>query len=423
MSRKQIQGSKKEFWAFVGRRTKGKRKENIPSLKSEAGVSVTSTRGTLEVLQRHYQQLGKLSLDSNFDAEWKEEVESNVSRYGSMSELCEDEFLDKEIENGEIVKCIKELKNSETGGSDGLVGELLKYGGSGMVFLLEQLVSVVWREETVPKQWREGLIVNLFKKGDRQDPGNYRGIALLSVVGKVFCKLLNNRLVQCLDKGGALHEGQAGFRVNRSCMDNVYTLNEIVQGRIKKHMLDVQKAYDTVWRDGLWLKLWDMGVKGRMWRVIKKMYEASRITVLLEGEKSAMFSVEQGVAQGCSLSPILFSVFINDLLKDIEQAELGIQLSSGKRVRGMLFADDFVVVSDSRESLQKLIDVVHGYCNKWRLKANVSKSAVMVFSENSIEGGWKWGEYELPKVSNYSYLGIDFAGNGAWDVYICKEST
>ena len=66
-------------------------------------------------------------------------------------------------------------------------------------------------------------------------------------------------------------------------------------------MLDVQKAYDTVLRDGLWLKLWDMGVKGRMWCVIKKMYEASRNTVLLEGEKSAMFSVEQGVAQGCSL--------------------------------------------------------------------------------------------------------------------------
>ena len=98
-------GNKKELWAFVGRRTKGKRKKNIPSLKSEAGVSVTSTRGKLEVLQRHYQQLGKLSLDSNFDAEWKEEVES---RYGSMSELCEDDFLDNEIEKGEIVKCIRE---------------------------------------------------------------------------------------------------------------------------------------------------------------------------------------------------------------------------------------------------------------------------------------------------------------------------
>ena len=108
-----------------------------------------------------------------------------------------------------------------------------------MVDLLEQLFSVIWQEEIVPRQWRDGLIVNIFKKGDREDPGNYRGITLLSVVGKVFCKILNNRLVQCLDKEGALHEGQAGFKLNRGCMDNVYTLNEIVQGRrgkIRKHM-------------------------------------------------------------------------------------------------------------------------------------------------------------------------------------------
>ena len=62
--------------------------------------------------------------------------------------------------------------------------------------------------------------------------------------------------------------------------------------------------------DGLWVKLWDMGVKGRMWRVIKNMYEESRSAILLEGEKSAAFRVEQGGAQGCSLSPILFSVSI-----------------------------------------------------------------------------------------------------------------
>ena len=139
-----------------------------------------------------------------------------------------------------------------------------------------------------------------------------------------------------------------------------------------------------------------------MWRVIKKMYEASRSAVFLEGEKSAVFRLEQGVAQGCSLSAVLFSVFISDLLK-VEQAKLGVWLSSGKKIGGMLFVDDFVGVSDSKESLQKLIDVVHGYCNKWRLKANVSKSAVMVFSTNSVEGGWNWVEHKLPKVSSYTY--------------------
>ena len=79
---------------------------------------------------------------------------------------------------------------------------------------------------------------------------------------------------------------------------------------------------------------------------------------LLEGEKSDTFTIEHGVAQGCSLSPILFSVFVNDLLKEVEQTGLGTQLSSGKTVRGMLFADDFVGISDSKESLQKLLDVV-----------------------------------------------------------------
>ena len=73
----------------------------------------------------------------------------------------------------------------------------------------------------------------IFKKGDREDLRN-RGITLLSVVGKVFCKVLNNRLVHSLDKEGALHEGQAGFRGNRRSMDNVYTLIEIVQGRLKE---------------------------------------------------------------------------------------------------------------------------------------------------------------------------------------------
>ena len=197
--------NRKEFWAFVGRKSKGKKK----NIKSDTGLSLTSTRGKLEVLKRRYQLLSKMSVDSVFDADWKEEVEENVKGYSSLSEEVTDSLLDKEIEKGEIAKCLRNLKNSKTGGSDGIVGELLKYGGSGMVDLLEQLFSVIWQDEIVPRQWREGLIVNIFKKGDKEYPANYRGITLLSVVGKVFCKILNNRLVQCLDKEGALHEGHA----------------------------------------------------------------------------------------------------------------------------------------------------------------------------------------------------------------------
>ena len=324
-----FEGNRKIFWSFVGRKTRGK-KSTISSLKNEAGASMTSVKGKLDILRKHYQKLGKVSVDRNFDEDWKQLVENKIDEYSRISGSCREDFLDRKIERKEILACIKKIKNNKTGGSDGLVGELLKYGGMGMVYLLEKLFFVIWHEEIVPRQWREGLIINLFKKGDREDPGNYRGITLLSVVGKLFCKILNNRLVECLDREGLLHEGQAGFRVNRSCVDNIFTLNELVQGRIREDkqtfafFLDVRKAYDTVWHNGLWYKLWDMGVRGKMWRVIKKMYEGSKSMVLLDGEKSEGFNVEQGVAQGCSLSPILFSVFINDLLKEVEEAGFGI---------------------------------------------------------------------------------------------------
>ena len=98
-----------EFWAFVGRRTKCK-KRIIASLKNEAGVSVTSMKGKLEAFQKHYEHLGRVSIDSDFDSNWKELVERKVSMCGSLSKVCEDEALDREIEKAEIVKCICKLK-------------------------------------------------------------------------------------------------------------------------------------------------------------------------------------------------------------------------------------------------------------------------------------------------------------------------
>ena len=92
-----------------------------------------------------------------------------------------------------------------------------------------------------------------------------------------------------------------------------------------------------------------MGVKGRMWHVTKKIYESSKSVVLFEGEKSDVFKVEQGKIQGCSLSPILFSVFINDLLIAVEQTEVGIL---------------YIGIHISKESLQKLIGIVYSYCSK-----------------------------------------------------------
>ena len=124
------------------------------------------------------------------------------------------------------------------------------------------------------------------------------------------------------------------------------------------------------------------------------MYDITQSTVLLEGKISKQFNIGQGVAQGCSMSPILFSIFINQLLDDVEKAAIGITVKKDVKVGGHMFADDFVGLTNNAEDLQTFINVVQGFCNKWRLKSNIKKRAVVVFSKEVDTGAytWKWGD-------------------------------
>ena len=115
-----FEANKKEFWSFVGRRTKG-RKGGVEALRNDSGVSVTSTKGKLKVLQSHYQRLGSCSVDDAFDGNWKQEVDSEVNECHRCSVEHDDPVLDREIELQERARCVRKLKNNKTGGSDGLV--------------------------------------------------------------------------------------------------------------------------------------------------------------------------------------------------------------------------------------------------------------------------------------------------------------
>ena len=110
-------------------------------------------------------------------------------------------------------------------------------------------------------------------------------------------------------------------------------------------------------------------------------------------------------------------------IEEIDRAQIGIQLKSGNKVGGLLFADDFVGITESSENLQQLIDIIYDFCSKWRLRVNVNKSVVLVlsvvlvFGKDKVKGKWNWGDRVLPIVSNYTYPGVDFSYNGAWDAH------
>ena len=218
--------------------------------------------------------------------------------------------------------------------------------------------------------------------GSRLDPSNYRLLAISSVPSKVFEKVLDARIQAWAERVGLLSDLQGGFRGGRCTVDQLFALNEITAIRREAGdptflaFIDVAKAYDRVWRPGLWWKLRQLGLGGRCLQMLRAMYARVTRTVAIRGEYTEDFDVAVGVAQGAVLSPFLYAVYINGLHKALSQAGLGVRVV-GRRVPLLLYADDVVLLARNALELQQMLDVVSDYARKWRFATNHGKSQVV----------------------------------------------
>ena len=320
--------------------------------------------------------------------------------------------LGAQISLVEVKQVLKIIKAGKAAGCDEIMVEWLKFGGDRMTYALWVLCNSVWLSEKCPEEWSKGVITLLYKDGDVRDPLNYRGITLLSVVGKVFMRVLNARLAAHCEGEDLLVDEQAGFRVGRSCADQLLILTEVlaehrqVGKKVVACFIDVRKAYDRVWRDGLWRALWQKGVRGRMWRVLKEYYEKVQSAVRLDGGNTEWFDVDVGVRQGCVISPMLFDVFVDQLAREVKALKLGVE-AGAERLALLLYADDIVVLANSVEELQRMMKAVEGFCKRWRLQVNMSKTKVVEFGARGVgKAKVYWKGEELEEVDEYKYLGM-----------------
>jgi len=228
----------------------------------------------------------------------------------------------------------------------------------------------------------------------------------------VFAGLVNTRLAAFCERENILVDEQGGFRVGRGCVDQIFVLNEVLAKRKREGkktflcFIDMRKAYDRVWRDGLWSALWKKGVRGRMWRVLRSYYAEVKSKVRLEQGETEWFSIGVGVRQGCVLSPTLFALFIDGLALDVKRLGLGVPAGKG-RLALLLYADDIVLMAESQEDLQKMMRAVERFCDRYRMEVNASKTKVMVVGTRAVDTlkiVWK-GEF-LEEVEEYKYLGV-----------------
>ena len=162
-----------------------------------------------------------------------------------------------------------------------------------------------------------GLITPIFKSETKNDPSNYRGICISSCLGKLFCSILNQRLLENVQSLDILHKSQIGFLVNNRTADHVLTLRTLIDKYVNCHQtkvyacfVDFRKAFDSVWHDGLLYKLLKINIRGNsVYNVIKSLYSNSTSSVRIGNSQTRSFQY----AKGCILSPLLFNLYVNDL--------------------------------------------------------------------------------------------------------------
>ena len=347
--------------------------------------------------------------------------------------ITENVQLNRLFTEKEVLVCINKLKNNKAPGCDIVINEFIKASSGKMLTCYTNLFNLVLCTGIVPVDWAVGEIVPLFKKGDKNKPGNYRGITLLSCLGKVFTSCINERLACYVEEEGILNEEQAGFRPGYCTADHIFTLHTLLDMYLNKRkrlycaFIDFKKAFDTVDRVLLWKKLASVGINGRLLNVVHNIYKLAKSYVRNNGKISNTFLCNIGVRQGENLSPLLFAMYLNDLSQFLSNKVKGLvdlsqdikDLASDDDVEVflklylLLYADDIVILCESKDDLQLALNELHSYCMDWKLYVSTEKTKIMVFSRGKIRNRpvFTYNNNVIEIVDNFTYLGVTFNYN------------
>src|SRR5215469_5652612 len=271
-----------------------------------------------------------------------------------------------------------------------------------------------------PKDLQEACVVPVYKgRGNKSECGSYRGISMTSVVGKLYGRVLIDRVKNITD--GLVGEEQEGFRKGRGCVDQVFAMKGLCEKYREKGkeiylgFMDLEKAYDRIDREALWRVVRKYGVNGRLMTALKSFYVNSRAIVKVGGWMGEMFDVKVGLRQGCVMSPWLFNVYMDSIVSEVKRecVEEGLNLQSERgglhwRMNMLLYADDTVLMGETEESLQRLVTLFNRECEKRKVRINGDKSKVMRVGDNGrvMDMGIRIGRVSIKQVECIKYLGV-----------------
>jgi len=393
-----------------------KKKGSIQAIKRE-GRWFVGAKEVSEVLRAHFWGVG-----------WNPLVGKGQEIRGGPSS----EVLDSPISINEVKKAVSKLKNMKATGPDSIANEMMKNGGESLHRALTKMFRLCQEAQWTPPDWNVEVVKLLHKGGPQEDLGNYRGVSLTSNIGKVFAGIIATRLSKEVEERGLLPECQAGFRKGRSVEDNLFVLGAVIESAKRRRsplvlaFVDVQKAYDTVNRDVLWVKLQNLGISEGCLGLIQSLYRDTRRTVEWKTYSTESFPTNTGLRQGCPLSPLLFAMYVSHIPTSIEEISLGAKVGES-RFTSLFYADDIVLMSESKEEMRLSLNVLYKELDQLDLCINYDKSKVIRMGPGSVMPcTWAVGNTTTNKggvmkeAKQYKYLGVYFGKGKLWAEHMRK---
>ena len=398
------------FWYLVNR--KNKRKLCAP-VKNEDGIMLTNPNDIQKEWNEYYKKLYTEPDNNMYDDDFRVYVERQLE----LSDLTEDNnnmFLTGgPLKTEETGKAIGQLKNNKAPGWDLVTSEHLKYSGPVFLELITCILNDLIKSSYIPTHFKKGLLVPIPKPNkDHSVKDNNRGITLISVIYKLFEKIMIEREMQWLQSNNVMDVIQSAGQPNCSCLHTSFLVQEVVAYNLNRGnsvfgaFLDTRKAFDSVWIEGLLYKLRNYGINTKFWKLIKSGYTDFLCTAFVSGVTGEWFIPQCGIHQGSPLSMYLYTIYVNDLIAQLKECGHGTCIC-GINVTSPTHADDMALMALFKNSLNALLTIVHAYSLKWRYTFNESKTEMLIWgADTQTEVNVKFGEVVLKPNNICKHMGI-----------------
>ena len=334
------------------------------------------------------------------------------------------------VTNKDILSIIKSLDSSKSHGFDNISIKMIKICSESVTIPLKIIFEESLKKGIFPEIWKKANVVPIHKKEDKTLIKNYRPISLLPIFGKIFERVIYNSLFNYFLSNKLFTPSQSGFLPGDSSIAQLLSIIHEIQTAFDNNptvdvrgvFLDISKAFDKVWHDGLVFKLKSYGVEGELLSLLKNYLQNREQRVVLNGQTSGWRKINSGVPQGSVLGPLLFLIYINDLPDGI--------ISMCK-----IFADDtslFSKVLDINKSVTELntdLEKISQWAYQWKMQFNPDpnkQANEVIFSRKLVSNNLshppvKFNNNNITRCSHQKHLGVVLDSNLNFNTHIDQK--